>query len=242
MPNIRQEARQSTQHRKFCTGDAEYQSSHTSERRYKMKKIITVLIALALCLTNAPTAAALAPDNLNASSSKITSDGINNVAEDQAEMFRSLGLFLGTDQGFELYRRMTRAEAGTLIVRFMGEEKAALAQNNRHPFRDVPSWADPYVGWLYKNNIVIMSNTESSGARISINILFLASASVVAFTAKCISSFDVIGSIANNSTSSKIIKGANKSMSAPCISLSSSGFSHVVKLVFRYFKIYMKPL
>ena len=118
-----------------------------------MKNVIALFIVLALCLTNAPLSGALVPDNLNASSSKITSDGINNVAEDQAEMFKSLGLFLGTDQGFELYRRMTRAEAGTLIVRFMGEEKNALAQNNRHPFRDVPSWADPYIGWLYKNNI-----------------------------------------------------------------------------------------
>ncbi len=114
---------------------------------------IAVLVVLAFCLAGVGTVNALVPDNLNASGSKIVTEGINNVPEDQAEMLKDLGLFIGTNNGFELHRHLTRAEAATLIVRFMGEEKEALSQKNKHPFKDVPSWADPYVGWLYKNKI-----------------------------------------------------------------------------------------
>lgn len=120
----------------------------------KMPKIkILLLTLIAVWFMGTTTVNALIPDNLNASSSKIITDGINNVAEDQAEMLKNLGLFIGTNKGFELHRHLTRAEAATLIVRFMGEEKNALAQKNKHPFKDVPTWADPYVGWLYKNKV-----------------------------------------------------------------------------------------
>ncbi len=117
-----------------------------------MRKLVVLLI-MTCCLAAATSAHALVPGNMNASSSKIVTYGINNVAGDQADMLKALGLFVGTDDGFELQRRLTRAEAATLVVRFMGEEKNALAQNNKHPFKDVPGWADPYVGWLYKNKI-----------------------------------------------------------------------------------------
>jgi hypothetical protein len=117
-----------------------------------VKKVV-VLAVLVVCLAGASTVNALVPDNLNASSSKIVTEGINNVAEDQAEMLKSLGLFVGTNNGFELHRHLTRAEAATLIVRLMGEESNALIQKNKHPFKDVPLWADSYVGWLYKNKI-----------------------------------------------------------------------------------------
>lgn len=118
-----------------------------------IRRGIAMLVVLAICMTGVVPVSALVPDNMNASSSKIITPGINNVAEDQAEMLKGLGLFVGTNNGFELHRHLTRAEAATLIVRFMGEEKNALSEKNKHPFKDVPAWADPYVGWLYKNKI-----------------------------------------------------------------------------------------
>lgn len=127
-------------------------------------KRIAILLVLLMCLASPVTASALLPDNVNASSSKIVTDGINNVAEDQAEMLKSLGLFIGTDKGFELYRHLTRAEAATLIVRLMGEEENALAQKNKHPFTDVPSWADSYVGWLYKNKVTYGIDAKRYGS------------------------------------------------------------------------------
>ena len=117
---------------------------------YAMKRILTCLLALCIVTVYA---SALVPENTNAYNSQIHTEGINNVAEDQAEMLNALDLLLGTGKGFELQRSLTRAEAAALLVRFLGEEGAALAQENSHPFTDVPAWADGYVGWLYQNEI-----------------------------------------------------------------------------------------
>ena len=70
-----------------------------------------------------------------------------------AQMLYSLGLFQGTDQGFELERPMTRGEAAAMVTRFFGGEEEALKQNQPAPFDDVPGWAAPYVGWLYRNGL-----------------------------------------------------------------------------------------
>ena len=72
---------------------------------------------------------------------------------DRAEALRSLGLFLGSDNGFELDRIATRVESAVMVVRMLGREDAAKSENSPHPFSDVPDWASAYVGYLYKNNI-----------------------------------------------------------------------------------------
>lgn len=73
--------------------------------------------------------------------------------EAQAQMLYDLGLFKGTDKGFALEKSMTRAEASVMLTRLLGAEKTALAGNGKHPFTDVPQWADKYVGWLYQNGL-----------------------------------------------------------------------------------------
>lgn len=81
--------------------------------------------------------------------------------ENTAEMLKSIGIFKGTDKGFELDRRPTRSESAVIIVRLLGKETEALQNNYEHPFSDVQEWADPYVGYLYKYNITSgISNTE----------------------------------------------------------------------------------
>ena len=71
----------------------------------------------------------------------------------QAETLKQLGLFLGTDAGFELNRSATRAEAAVMTVRLLGKEADALSNKYAHPFTDVPGWANPYIGYLYHNKI-----------------------------------------------------------------------------------------
>ena len=73
--------------------------------------------------------------------------------EQLAQMLFELGLFRGTDQGFELERSMTRGEAAVMVTRFFGGEEEALEQNQPAPFDDASSWAVPYVGWLYRNGL-----------------------------------------------------------------------------------------
>ena len=68
-----------------------------------------------------------------------------------ADLLNSYGLFRGTDKGYELERPGNRVEALVMLVRLLGEEDAALAGTSpRHPFDDVPAWADNYVSYAYQ--------------------------------------------------------------------------------------------
>jgi hypothetical protein len=73
--------------------------------------------------------------------------------ENEAVMLKDLGLFKGTNNGFELERQPNRAEAGVMLIRMLGKESLALSQNNDHPFDDVSEWASPYVGYMYQNSL-----------------------------------------------------------------------------------------
>lgn len=74
-----------------------------------------------------------------------------------AEELSAIGMFRGTDKGFELDRAPTRSEAAIMLVRLYGaEEEAADAYASgeiKHPFTDVGDFASPYVAWLYSNGI-----------------------------------------------------------------------------------------
>lgn len=71
-----------------------------------------------------------------------------------ADALKSLGLFNGTDAGYELERAPTRMEATAVLVRLLNKESEALAGKWKLPFQDVPDWAAPYVGYAYQNGIV----------------------------------------------------------------------------------------
>ena len=72
-----------------------------------------------------------------------------------------MGLFLGTGEGYELTRAATRVEGIVMLIRLLGEENAALAYTGSHPFRDVPSWAAPYVAYTYEKGYTVgVSSTE----------------------------------------------------------------------------------
>ena len=101
-------------------------------------KIISVGVALLLLL-----------NTINVSAT------IGKEYEKNADVLFELGLFLGTDYGYELERVSTRAEAAVMLVRLLGEEKKArlIGKSKEHPFKDVDEWANPYVSYLYKNGL-----------------------------------------------------------------------------------------
>lgn len=66
-----------------------------------------------------------------------------------ADILYDLGLFRGTNYGYELERQPTRAEGITLLIRMLGEEEEALNCTYNNPFNDVPQWADRYVAFAY---------------------------------------------------------------------------------------------
>lgn len=104
------------------------------------KKIIALLLALTLCLGLGVTAMAY-----------------DETAEKQADALNVLGLFQGTDKGYELERTPTRLEALIMLIRLTGNENNALYpwEPYETPFTDVPIWegAAEYIGFAYANGL-----------------------------------------------------------------------------------------
>lgn len=117
-----------------------------------MKKIIALLLVLALSLSIAPAAFAATDESLTA-----------------ADRLYLLGLFEGTGidaEGkpiYELDRAPTRHEAVTMLVRLLGKEEEALSGKWQTPFTDVVSWAKPYVGYAYTNGLTDGIETAKFG-------------------------------------------------------------------------------
>jgi len=75
-------------------------------------------------------------------------------AEPKAAALKQLGLFKGVSAtDFALDRAPTRAEALVMLIRTLGKESEALGGSWTHPFTDVPSWADKYVGYGYEKGL-----------------------------------------------------------------------------------------
>ncbi len=74
-----------------------------------------------------------------------------------ADDLKDIGMFTGTDVGYELDREPTRAEAAVMLVRMLGEEENAEAALEAGtiscPFTDVPDWADAQIAYLYTNSL-----------------------------------------------------------------------------------------
>lgn len=117
-----------------------------------MKKIIALVLCIAMCasLVCIPVSAA---------------SGTLEREEKLAEDLKALGLFKGVSEtDFALGRAPTRVEALVMLVRVLGKESEALSKGGRHPFLDVPEWADKYVGYAYENNLTNGVSATKFGA------------------------------------------------------------------------------
>lgn len=116
-----------------------------------MKKLACAVLTAGLLVSSA--GAYRVPDTNTLYEPPYCDEEINCDPQVRAQMLYDLGLFRGTENGFELDRVLRRDEAAAMLVRFLGGEEQALAGDWSHPFTDVPAWADPYVGWLYENGL-----------------------------------------------------------------------------------------
>lgn len=66
-----------------------------------------------------------------------------------ADALYALGLFLGTDIGYELDRAATRAESIVMLLRLLGELPTAKDYGVSYNFTDVPDWASHYISYAY---------------------------------------------------------------------------------------------
>ena len=67
----------------------------------------------------------------------------------QADVLKELGLFLGSGSGYDLEREPTRQEALIMLIRMLGEEKAAASYGGGSPFQDLTGWegGKNYIGY-----------------------------------------------------------------------------------------------
>ncbi|MBR5543216.1 MAG: serine protease [Oscillospiraceae bacterium] len=106
-----------------------------------MKKLISLMLCFCMFCGFVPQMASAASTTLS-------------LEQELAEDLKSLGLFRGvSDTDFALSRKPTRVEALVMLIRILGRENDALTKGGKHPFLDVPSWADKYVGYAYENKL-----------------------------------------------------------------------------------------
>lgn len=76
-------------------------------------------------------------------------------ASTYADKLYELGLFKGTENGYELESPLTREQSAVMLVRLNGEEDKVLKADFEEVFTDVKSsrWSFPYVMYCYENNI-----------------------------------------------------------------------------------------
>ena len=75
-----------------------------------------------------------------------------------ADSLHEMGLFQGTQNGYDLDRTPTRAEAAVMLVRLLGKEDEAKALTYTAPFTDLKGWEKPYVQYLYSNGLANGTN------------------------------------------------------------------------------------
>ena len=106
--------------------------------RVFMKKIISLVLCMVMSVS------LLLPSYVMASDT-------STHFEYEAQMLYNLGLFKGTENGFDLDKPCDRLQGSTLFIRLLGEEKDAVNNPKSHPFSDVQnSWASPYIGQMYQ--------------------------------------------------------------------------------------------
>ena len=98
-----------------------------------------------------------------------------------ASGLRTLTLFLGTGSGigdgFDLEVQPARIQALIMLLRLLGEEKAALACTAEMPFKDVPAWAVPYVAYAYEkgytNGVSPTQFSPNTAANVGMYVAFV---------------------------------------------------------------------
>ena len=87
------------------------------------------------------------------------------VTNEYADKLSEVGLFNGSDKGFELDREPTRLEGLVMMLRMLGlEEEAQNYDEKVVDFKDVPAWGERYVQYAYKLNITKGIGKEQFGS------------------------------------------------------------------------------
>lgn len=105
-----------------------------------MKRFVSMLLVVVMCITCVP----------------MTVNAQRDTSKEEilAQELKDLGLFRGVSEtDFDLDRAPSRVEALVMLIRVLGKESEVTGDTWKHPFTDVPGWADNYVGYAYSKGL-----------------------------------------------------------------------------------------
>ena len=105
-----------------------------------MKRFVSMLLVVVMCITCVP----------------MTVNAQRDISREEilAQELKDLGLFRGVSENdFDLDRAPSRVEALVMLIRVLGKESEVTGDTWKHPFTDVPGWADNYVGYAYSKGL-----------------------------------------------------------------------------------------
>jgi Leucine-rich repeat (LRR) protein len=107
---------------------------------------------------------------------------------------------IGTNK-FILDEKPTRIEAAIMMIRLLGQENVAKKLKHKHPFTDVPSWANSYIGYLYVNKYSsgISKKLYGSSKNITLN-------QYVTFVLRALGYNDTYGDFKSNESLKKAVE------------------------------------
>lgn len=100
-------------------------------------------------------------NNSSTSNMGIAMNSANGLS--QLRLFKGVGTFADGTVNFDLGRPATRVEALVMLIRLLGKEAEAESGNWKHPFTDVPVWANEEVGYAYEKGLTKGSTATTFG-------------------------------------------------------------------------------
>lgn len=90
----------------------------------------------------------------------------NNSAQKLADLGLMGGVGINADgtTNFDLFRAPNRAEAIVMLLRLLGKESEVSKGGWEHPFTDVPSWANNWVGYAYQHKLTSGTGQKTFGS------------------------------------------------------------------------------
>lgn len=90
--------------------------------------------------------------------------------EDKIDLITRMEIVMGSDEGLELERGLTRAEGATVYTNLFGLTQDAIKYQKENaeyktPFNDLPDWAKKYVNYLYKEGLTSGVSDKKFGAK-----------------------------------------------------------------------------
>lgn len=141
-----------------------------------LRKIMSYIFVLVLIIAMVPLSVSAAdyPVSSGSYADNVAVPALNSASApfdhfEEAIDLKILGLLANSPDDFELGRAPSRVEGAIMLIRLLGNEDQAMQGSSTHPFTDVPSWADKYISYMYRNELSkgIGGNLYGSSAPLS---------------------------------------------------------------------------